>query len=301
MDQISKAEQLRLPEQLYILLVDPDTGDPRYSRQKVEHVLATAIIWELLDAGAFKTQGNRIKSVKVAMFEEGYLRRAALHTAGRVPADGHSMIWEVAGELHPIWKTVGEGMVAKHLVAEDVQTRFVFFHRKVLMELFDARNDAQELSQSLAQAARNLWDANYDAQLARTHPRLLARLVLLDNHKLLEPLIGSTAYFAAVPYLTDIRSHLHEMVRDPKVVRPHHTSDTGGCDSGGSDCHIYDSGSDFWIDSSDDGGHGGHGGHDGGHDGHSGHDSAGDSGDSSGGGSSDGGCGGCGGGGGGGD
>lgn len=297
MTDTSKAEQLGLPEQLYVLLIDPDTGETPYPRQAVERVMATAIVWELLHSGAFDTTGNTITHVREALYAESYLRRAALVAAGRVPIDGRELIWEVAAQLHPISTTIGEDLVAKHLLTIEVQKRFAFFNRRVFMELTEARSDALALSAGMAQAARNLWDPNYDDELARTHPRLLARIVLLDNHHLLKPLIGSQAYNAAAPHVASIRAHLHQMVA-AQTARPR----TSGPSDSTSSCtdsswYLYDSGSSFWIDSSDysGGDSHGHGSHDGGHDG--GHGDNSDSGSSSdgGGGGDGGGCGGCGG------
>lgn len=294
MNQVSKAEQLRLPEQLYILLTDPNTGEPRYGSQRVERVLSISIIWELLNSGAFATNGNQISAVNNAIFDESYLRRAALAASGLVPIDGREFGWVIASNLHPVWKTIGEDMLAKHLLTEEVQTRFVFFHQRVLAEMAEARIEAAELSASLAQAARNLWDASYDAELAHSHPRLLARLVLLDNFGLLLPLIGGTAYASAAPYMSDIRTHLHTIVQDTRASRPRAaSSDSTYYSSDSGSCGVYDSGADFWIFGSEDHHHDSHGGS---HDSHGGHDGNDSSGSHDGGGDSGGGdCGGCGG------
>lgn len=288
MERTSKAEQLRLPEQLYILLVNPDTGEPRFAQQRVEQVLATAIAWELLDSGAIRSSGTAVSAAQEIAFPESYLKKAARIVSSQEPVHGFRLVMEIAAEMHPIWTTIGEDMVAKHLLTHEVQTRFMFFHRSVLTELTEAKTDGRELSDGLAQAARNLWNSGYDDELALTHPRLLARLVILDNHGLLEPLVGACAYDAAAPHIPSLRSHLRQFASQPGQSKPSSTS-LGSSDDSGS--YMYDSGSHFWIDgdsvstgpddygshgSSASDGHHGHGGGygdysgDGGH-GHSGH------------------------------
>jgi len=239
MPEAQKAEQLMLPEQLYILLMDPDTGEPRFDARRVERALSMAVLWELLDAGAFETEGNRITRVDQVTFGESYMRRAALAASKRAPANGRAIAMHIAAELHPIWRAIGEDMVNEHLVCEDVQTRFCFFHKRVLTELADARRDDLELENNLRQAARGTWDAGYDDQLAKTHPRLLARMILLDNYGLLEPLLGSQAYDTVALHIPELRKHVHQSARQPD------SSDSGfiSSDTGG----FYGCGPDFWI------------------------------------------------------
>jgi hypothetical protein len=300
MAEITKVEQLRLPEQLYILLMDPAEGEPRQKREAVKQILASAILWELLNDGWLINEENKIVGIKHLDSEVPYMRQAARIIAKHVPNSARHLTMELVSQMHPIWLAVGESMVAEHLMAENVQKRFIVFHHKVLRELGEARKDGLELKASLRQAAQNVWNPEYEAELAKTHPRLVARLVLLDNFQLLAPLIGSDAAQAMHPHIAELRSHLHDLVRDAQESRRDQKADGGdtssswgdsGTSSGwGDDGGIYYSGSDYWID-----GHGSHG-H---HDGHDDDDDDGDGADGGDGGGGDGGgcgsCGGCGG------
>lgn len=303
MEQVSKAEQLKLPEQLYIMLVDPDTGEPLYGKPTVERVLATAVLWELLNCGAIRANGSEISGVESVLFRESYLRNAALMISDMAPADSRALIMEIAAKLHPIWRTIGDDMVNEHLLTPDVRTRFCLFHQRVLSELGEARIEGHDLGESMRQAARATWDQTYEADLVTTHPRLLARIVILDNYGLLAPVIGYTAYSSIKGHLPDLRTHLHDAVRDAsagemkQVARDRQSTYSGGSDG------IYSSGSDFWIGSGDccyceeHGGHHHH--HEDDDDEDDGSDGDGDASDGgggdSGGGGGDGGCGGCGG------
>lgn len=312
METKSKAEQLLLPEQLYLLLTDPGTGEPRLDRERVKQVLATAVLWELLHSGMVSAQGDEIVAVNEVLSPTPYLRNAAYLASHRVPISAHRLVLEIAAELHPLWHAVGEAMVAEHLLQAEVRQRFLVFHQRVLTELGAARQDGLELTAGLRQAAQRVWDPQYEAQLAETHPRLLARLILLDNFHLLSPLLGSTGYATLSQHLPELREHVKQRFREAPagatgaedleaLASRRGSGSTGWGDSGGG---IYDSGSTFWVDhddAHDHGGHAGHG-HDGhGHDGHDGHDGGDGHGDGDGGGSDggggggDGGCGGCGG------
>lgn len=292
LNQTLKAEQLRLPEQLYILLTDPETGGPRFNRQRVERALATAVLWEMLNEKIVEADGNEIVRVSEVKLTEAYFRRSALAAASRVPTTGPRLTMEIASELHPIWCTIGEDMVHEHLLTEEVRTRFGFFHQRVLAEASEARRDGQELSDSLKQAARNLWSSTYDDELVRTHPRLLARLLILDNCGLLQPVIGPEAYYDAAPFMSDLRVHLNEVIRKPEQCST--SSFYSGSDGySSSNCWFCDSGSDFWVSGGGD--HGGGGSDSSFGDDSSSSSSGGDWGGDSGGDSSSGGdCGGCG-------
>lgn len=145
MAEITKVEQLRLPEQLYILLMDPAEGEPRQKREAVKQILASAILWELLNDGWLINEENKIVGIKHLDSEVPYMRQAARIIAKHVPNSARHLTMELVSQMHPIWLAVGESMVAEHLMAENVQKRFIVFHHKVLRELGEARKDGLEL------------------------------------------------------------------------------------------------------------------------------------------------------------
>jgi hypothetical protein len=170
---------------------------------------------------------------------------------GMTPADSRTLIMEIAAQLHPTWRTIGEDMVNEHLLTPEVRTRFCLFHQRVLSELGEARTEGHDLGESMRQAARATWDQTYEADLVKTHPRLLARIVILDNYGLLAPVIGYTAYSSIKGHLPGLRTHLQDAVRDASTAEVRQASRARqSTDSSGSD-GIYSSGSDFWIGSGD--------------------------------------------------
>ncbi len=264
--ETTSIEQLRLPEQLYLLLINPNTGAPRFARERVKRVLAISVLWELLYEGVLSARDNTVLEVKSVPSSAGYLYLAGVITRKVAPIPARDLTLQFAAEMHPLWETIGEAMVHEHLLAEEVRTRFLFFHQRVLTELTDARRDGAELTQSLRQVARSIWNEQYDDELARTHPRLLARFVLLDNCRLLAPLIGVELYGQTRSHITSLRNHLRTMIADKvpamaEPVRPVATlSDSGEAsaatfiDTGweGAGVAVYFGGIDFWVDGSGD-------------------------------------------------
>ncbi len=258
---IANAEQLRLPEQLYILLFDLADGKTDYLLRRVVHAFATAIVYELLDAGALLTQEKMVKKVQQITFKEKYLQEAALIADDCAPIDGNALIWELVNELRPIWDNVAEGMVTKKLLTQTVQSRFLLLHQVVFRGLPDTYKYRNELQRSINKALSNLQNPDNDIQLLYNHPRLLALLLILDNHKLLRLMIGDETHKSIKMEIRKIRMHLMGIEGDSDSFVPRYSWSQKHISS--SELETYDSGSDIWISLPDYSGHGGQGSDDG--------------------------------------
>jgi hypothetical protein len=258
---IANAEQLRLPEQLYIMLFDLADGKTDYLLRRMVHAFATAIVYELLDAGALLTQEKMVKKVQQIDFQEEYLHEAALIAADCAPIDGNDLIWELVNELHPIWDTVAEGMVAKKLLTQSVQSRFILLHHVVFRGLPDTFKYRDELQRSINKTLSNLRNPDYDIQLLYNQQRLLALLMILDNHKLLRLMIGDETHRMVKTKISNIRMHFLGIEGNSNSFIPRYSWDRKYTSS--AERETYDSGSDIWISLPDYNGHGGQGSDDG--------------------------------------
>ena len=300
MENLPKAEQLRLPEQLYLMLTDPETGDPKpLRRERVKRLLATAILWELMEekAVAVSPETGLLSAADDKPSGLAYLDRALLYVQIHAPISPGRAAVELVSWLDPIWRTIGEAMAHEGLVHEDYQSRLLVFHRKVLLQLSEARRDEVELERDLREALRAVGD-HHDGDVIASHRRLVGRIVLLDNFGLLKPLVGARIYNAACPHIVALKTHLRGLIQpatdEERRGAAAWTSDSGtvywGGDTSDSSFWLLDYTSGSAPDSCGDSGSGFGGGGSGGA-GASG-DFGGDGGDGGGG---DGGCGGCGG------
>lgn len=248
MQDTQHVEQLGLPEQLYLLLTDPMTGEPRFPKERVRQVLGMSIVWELMHLGVLALSSNYIMWVDPAEITLDHLSKFSRYMASRVPIGGQQLAHEIGEHFQPIWQVIGKAMVQEHLLKPAVQDRWLFFHHQVLMQLAEARHDNMALSRLMRDVARNLWDPQYDDELAHTHPRLLARIVILENYGLLSSVIGAEAYGLTKHHLPALRAYLHSAKpaepvvadADPPLGFAHRWTDNRSS--------VFDDDCTFWID-----------------------------------------------------
>lgn len=245
-----RVEELPLPEQLYLLLTDPNTGAPAFAREAVGRALGMAVVWELLQNHVVLMERNQVIWVDDAVeLSVDYLLKARRFAGMHLPITGSRLATAFAEHFAPLWQVIGATMVDEHLLRHATQERWLVFHRQVLTQLDTARRDHLSLSSQMRAVARNLWDTHYDDELAQTHPRLLARFIILDNYRLLHDVLGAEAYAIARKHMPALRQYLREAAFLPHRNSP--TPETTNFDTDrdpyAAHCSVYDDGCNFWV------------------------------------------------------
>jgi hypothetical protein len=215
MDFHSRAESLPLPEQLYLMLTDSETGvPPKPRRRRTQGVLAAGLVWELIERGALTVDlaGGEITRVSRQTLGTECLTRA-LTALGRErpPMPPRRAVQALAAHLPTLWCAIGESMLREGLVHAEVQTVLLLFHRRVLSQTDEAAREERTLEADLRAAVREIG-AHGEAGIA-TQRRLVARLVLLDNFGLLRELVGGEVYDAAADRLTALKRGMRDASR----------------------------------------------------------------------------------------
>lgn len=277
MADAQKAEELWLPEQLHILSTDHETGEPQLDRAKTERMLALSILWELVQSGALTMTGNTITSANQVLFKESYMRHAALLANSKAPVEGARLVVAISTEMRPIWSVIGADMVDKRLLEASVQTRLLLIHKRVLKQTAEARRISAELTTNLLEQVARFGDPSYQAEFAGKYPRLLARIVLMENYGLLSPIAGPLAYQQIEPHIPWLKQYLNDMIMQASAAKP--TEPLPSDPTYGPDFSSF-----FLSDTYDDGNAHSYGGHEHGHcHGHDHDNDNSDSGDSGGG------------------
>lgn len=221
MESMSKAERLPLPEQLYLMLTDPRTGEPPTSRrQRTQGLLAAGLAWELIERGVVTVDPAAGEVVRVSgqALGEACLREGAeILRRARMPLPPLEAVRLLSKRLPAMWRVIGEGMVREGLVREEVRTVLLLFHRRALCQTAEAAREERELEGDLRAAVRQI--GALDDEGGGAHRRLLARLVLLDNFGLLREIVGGALYDEASDRIVALKERLRDTARLTRAGR----------------------------------------------------------------------------------
>jgi hypothetical protein len=237
MDFASRAEQLPLHEQLYLLLTDPGTGEPPTARRRrTQGVLAAGVLWELIERGAMTVDPGQgeIAGVSRQALGDGCLQQSLeAFRQDALPMSPLQAVQTLAGHLPSLWQAIGKGMIREGLVHEEVKTVLLLFHRNVLSQTAEAAREERTLEADLRAAVQEIG-AHHEDEIV-SHRRLVARLVLLDNFGLLREMVGGGVYDDAADRIAAMKGRLRDVSRLLRAGRTPAWDPDPGWSNGGHD------------------------------------------------------------------